>query len=202
MTKTSRSKRRPVSGFINSCAVVHQFTISIKGLSQTAFSYVSVYRHNVLAAEYANNIIKVILKGFDHKTTEEHIYVLNSVFVNGLNGRCWKVQEKSHRRMLMMLRGRSAPLQIETGRWKGVPREERLCRECGMNEVEDCDHWLLRCSRWDIERRHLLANVQQRLPNFASIIDDMQRSAVITDLACEDRRTAQLIYSMWTARFG
>ena len=128
--------------------------------------------------------------------------VLNSVFVSGLNGRCWKVQEKSHRRMLMMLRGGSAPLQIETGRWKGVPREERLCRECGMNEVEDCDHWLLRCSRWDIERQHLLANVQQRLPNFASIIDDMQRSAVITDLACKDRRTAQLIYSMWTARFG
>ena len=75
--------------------------------------------------------------------------VLNSVYVNGLNGRCWKVQ-KSHRRMLMMLRDGSAPLQIETGRWKGVPRGESLCRECGMNEVEDCDHWLLRCSRWDI----------------------------------------------------
>ena len=73
LTKTSRSKRHPVSGFINSCAVAHQFTIIIKGLSQTAFSYISVYRHNVLAAEYANSIIKVILKGFDHKTTKEHI---------------------------------------------------------------------------------------------------------------------------------
>ena len=78
--------------------------------------------------------------------------VLNSVYVNGLNGRCWKVQ-KSHRRMLMMLRDGSAPLQIETGRWKGVPRGESLCRECGMNEVEDCDHWLLRCPRWDIYRK-------------------------------------------------
>ena len=50
--------------------------------------------------------------------------VLNSVYVNGLSGRCWKMQEKSHRRMLMMLRGGSAPLQVETGRWKGVPRED------------------------------------------------------------------------------
>ena len=50
--------------------------------------------------------------------------------------------------------------------------------------------------------QHLLTNVQQRLPNFASVSDDMQRSAAITDLACEDRRTARLIYSMWTARFG
>ena len=80
------------------------------------------------------------------------------------------MQEMSHRRMLMMLRGGST-LQIETGRWKYVPREERLCRECGMNEVGDCDHWLLRCSRWAIERRHLLTNVQQRLPNFASVSD-------------------------------
>jgi len=41
--------------------------------------------------------------------------VLNSVYVNDVNGRCWKMQEKSHRRsrMLMMLRGGSAPLQIE-----------------------------------------------------------------------------------------
>ena len=57
--------------------------------------------------------------------------ILNSVWVNGFDGRCWKVREKSHRRVLMMLRGGTAPFQIETGRWKGVPREERLCRELG-----------------------------------------------------------------------
>ena len=71
-------------------------------------------------------------------------------------GRC---RRRAIREWLMMLRGGSAPFQIETDRWKGVPRIERLCRECGMNEVEDCDHWLLRCSRWDVERQHLLINV-------------------------------------------
>ena len=34
----------------------------------------------------------------------------------------------------MMLRGGTAPFQIETGRWKGISQEERLCRECGRNE--------------------------------------------------------------------
>ena len=62
--------------------------------------------------------------------------VLNSVYVNGLNGRCWKVQEKSHRRMLMMLRSGLAPLQIETGRWKGAPREESLLNV-------DCKIWII-----------------------------------------------------------
>ena len=117
-----------------------------------------------------------------------------------LFGACWRtgIIPSEWRRSL----GVSVPKKLGGGRWKGVPREERLCRECGMNEVEDYDHWLLRCLRWDIERRHLLTNVQQRLPNFASAIDDMQRSSVITDLACEDCRTAQVIYSVWTARFG
>ena len=38
----------------------------------------------------------------------------------------------------MMLRGETAPFQDETGRWRGIPQEERLCRKCGLNE--DCDH--------------------------------------------------------------
>ena len=127
--------------------------------------------------------------------------ILYSVRVNSFDGRCWKVREKSHRRVLMMLRGRTAPFQIEAGRWKGIPGEERLCRECeGNKEVEDCSHWLLRCPRWESERWHLLTRVEEKLPNFASLPDDTQ-STTITDLACEDRGIAQLIYSMWT-RFG
>ena len=128
--------------------------------------------------------------------------MLNSVCVHRFGGRCWKVREKRHRRALMMLRGGTAPFQIKTGRWKGVPREQRLCRECTTNEeVEDCNHWLLRCPRWDLERQHLMSSVGERLFNFASLSDDI-KSAAITDLACEDHRIAQLIYAMWTARFG
>ena len=51
------------------------------------------------------------------------------------------MREKRHRRVLMMLRGGTAPFQVETGRWKGVPQEERVRRECRTNvEVEDCNH--------------------------------------------------------------
>ena len=45
----------------------------------------------------------------------------------------------------MILRGGTAPFQIETSRQKGVPREESVCKECGKNEeIEDCNHWFLR----------------------------------------------------------
>ena len=46
-----------------------------------------------------------------------------------------------------------------------------------------------------------MSSVGERLFNFASLSDDI-KSAAITDLACEDHRIAQLIYAMWTARFG
>ena len=46
-----------------------------------------------------------------------------------------------------------------------------------------------------------LTSVEERLPIFALLADDIQ-SATITDLACGDHEIAQLIYSMWTARFG
>ena len=45
------------------------------------------------------------------------------------------------RRALTMLVRRTAPFQVETGRWRGVPWEESLCRECERKEkVEDCNH--------------------------------------------------------------
>ena len=58
-----------------------------------------------------------------------------------------------------------------------------------MNEAEDCNHQLLPCLRWDLERQQLLTNVGERILNFASAIYNIQ-SAAITDLACVDRGIA------------
>ena len=48
--------------------------------------------------------------------------------------------DKSQRSIVAKLRGSTAPLQIEMGRWRGVPREERLCRYCDLEKVEDAEH--------------------------------------------------------------
>ena len=39
-----------------------------------------------------------------------------------------------------MLRGGTAPLMIESGRWRGLLREERRCRECQLEKIEDALH--------------------------------------------------------------
>ena len=34
---------------------------------------------------------------------------------------------------------------METGRWNGLKKEERICKQCAMGEVENEEHFLLRC---------------------------------------------------------
>ena len=78
--------------------------------------------------------------------------------------------EEEPEESLMTLRGGTAPFQIETGQWRGIPREERMCRECeGYEEVEDCNHWLLRCPQWASDRQLLLTKVEEKLRNSASL---------------------------------
>lgn len=46
---------------------------------------------------------------------------------------------------MIKLRGGTAALRIETGRWSGVKREDQICNECESGEIEDVVDWLLRC---------------------------------------------------------
>ena len=50
-------------------------------------------------------------------------------------GCCMMVKCKRRRRWLMKLRGGTAELGVETGRWHGVRREERICKNCRSGEL-------------------------------------------------------------------
>ena len=60
-----------------------------------------------------------------------------------------------------MMRGGTAELREETGRWKGQPREERICTLCSVPEIEDVEHFLLRCGFFSEEQKALLAQMQK-----------------------------------------
>ena len=45
------------------------------------------------------------------------------------------------RRLLTMLRGGTNRLRIETGRWKKIPVEQRICQIC-----LSCDQWRMKCT--------------------------------------------------------
>ena len=81
-------------------------------------------------------------------STKPKLATLRLLKEKGSESRCWDVASKTLRWRMMMLRGGTAPLMIESGRWRGLPREERRCRECQSGKIEDVPHWLLECDAW------------------------------------------------------
>ena len=43
------------------------------------------------------------------------------------------------------LRGGTAELRVQCGRWIGLKREDRICGQCGLREVKDVEQFVLRC---------------------------------------------------------
>ncbi len=89
----------------------------------------------------------------------------------GYEARCAEVKCKWRRRVLVQLRGGTAALEVETGRWRGVSWEGRVCRNCRSEEVENVEHWLLRCTGMAEEREKLVMTMREKV-EWQSMDDD------------------------------
>ena len=103
----------------------------------------------------------------------------------------WK--SKAESRMTLKLRGGTTAFQIEMGRWHGMKREERVCKECDSGEVEDVlSHCLLQCSAWDHLRQPLLEATEGSREDFpAKSVGE--RAALVLSLACINYRILSII---------
>ena len=52
-------------------------------------------------------------------------------------------------------RGGTAELKEETGRWSGLPREERTCPICSVPGIDDVEHFILKCELCKEEQKDL-----------------------------------------------
>ena len=57
---------------------------------------------------------------------------------------------------------------IELGRYQTdhISRENRLCRLCKSNQVENETHFLLDCSKYSLQRRTFLNRINELISNF------------------------------------
>lgn len=44
-------------------------------------------------------------------------------------------------------------LNIETGKYANIERQQRLCEQCNMNRIEDCNRFLLVCPKYKTIRQ-------------------------------------------------
>ena len=78
---------------------------------------------------------------------------------------CFLNREK--RSLVAQLRSGILPLQVEVGRWQGIPVEERICPVCNLNQVEDECHFLFECNNYDVERRSLYTKLSDDFENLS-----------------------------------
>ena len=66
---------------------------------------------------------------------------------------------RKYRSILAQLRIGILPLEIETGRWKGVEIERRTCQLCNSGSVEDESHFLFECIFYACERNDFFTKI-------------------------------------------
>ena len=108
------------------------------------------------------------------------------------------VTSREHRSLLAKLRGGSAMLEIETGRYTGIPAEQRLCKLCN-SDVGDEAHFILICPALQECRLHLVGYMSLRVPNFPYLSVEERLCAVMVE-AGQSRKVASLLHHMFRIR--
>ena len=119
---------------------------------------------------------------------------------NEFKARCAGMDCKRRRRMLDKLRGGTAELGIEIGRWHSLRREDRVCKECGNGEVEDTEHFVMRCAYVVKERKRLKNLMSSRVKGWYELGDN-EKVVRKMDRACCDEAVARAVESIWKKRF-
>ena len=126
---------------------------------------------------------------------------VGKIIEKGCKERCMEVKCKRKRRILTKLRGGTAGLEIETGRWRGISREDRLCKNCQSGEVEDVEHLLLRCTSMAEEREKLMRLMKDEVVEWQNM-EDSERVTGVLSAACRNGGVGRSVERMWLKRFG
>ena len=119
---------------------------------------------------------------------------------NECKARCVGMDCKRRRRMMAKLRGGTAELGIEIGRWHGLRREDRVCKEFGSGDVEDTEHFVMRYAYVVKERKRLENLMSSRVKGWHELGEN-EKVLRIMDRACCDEAVARAVESLWKKRF-
>ena len=95
------------------------------------------------------------------------------------------------RSLICKLRCGTLPIQVELGRYRSVPRDERLCQYCNTREVEDEFHLLFKCPLYKEERAKFFKSINVNAAN-----------VTLNELLCDNviLKTGQYISNLMSIR--
>ena len=96
----------------------------------------------------------------------------------------------SERSVLAQIRFGILPLHVETGRFTNTAIDERTCRVCDSNNVEDEMHFMFECNSYEIPRNAFFENVLYHCPDFYYLEENDQLKFIFCEVP---RLTAKFI---------
>ena len=79
-------------------------------------------------------------------------------------------RKREYRKSICKLHTSTHRLFIETGRYTNIPRNERICKNCTNQEIEDETHFLTRCPKFSEERDDLFNSISAKVKFFYQFI--------------------------------
>ena len=89
------------------------------------------------------------------------------------------VKNFKHRKYFTRLRLSNHPLRIETGRYFGELRHERICKFCSLKEVESESHFLLFCTLYDHLRIPFYSELNKHFTSFNDFSDEQKLQVIM-----------------------
>ena len=93
----------------------------------------------------------IALESWIHTVNLKLTLVVKNTYIN-------EIRNFNYRRSITRFRISAHRLKIETGRYIKLDRSERLCTKCSTGAIEDEQHFLMECSKFNAFRNSFFSN--------------------------------------------
>ena len=108
------------------------------------------------------------------------------------------VQDRKQRSLLAKSRMGILPVKEETGRYRGINKEDRLCVYCDQGVVESGTHFILHCPKYGQIRKPFYDNILSEDVIYND--DELMKLFVASDKPLNLYATAKFIYDAMNVR--
>ena len=88
------------------------------------------------------------------------------------------------------------PIEVEIGRYRSIPLENRICKLCNLNQIVDEKHVLFFCTLYDDIRKTWIEALKLCMPDFDNISTDNK----LKNIFINPRITAKFIVKVMLKR--
>lgn len=95
---------------------------------------------------------------------------------------------RTQRSAIARIRCGTFPLEVERGRYRNIPIEQRVCKMCNSGSIEDEQHFILYCDRYSVLRNKLFTAISPD-PAYPLRINELPPNAALNELLSNNNKS-------------